>query len=581
MPSKEQCERPRDRVEPSRGAVIPADAAPVPTDPGVETVTTDAAAALRGREVYTAVARQALTFWLHTLGPAPWLSIRALNALSPRNSAPVLLRRQSAALGAAILLQLEPDRPHRDHLREAVRAALIGWQRSLRTDGIPAHRAVRRSPLHGLLAGTVITLLGETTQFQNAMLLRDLEQHLAWLATRPVQTPWLEAATIVALAEGALLVRQGELLNRARRRAEDLLSRQDSEGWFPERGGADIGRLSLTVDALARLLRQHEWAELLEPLRRATRFLLHFVHPGGRTGGCYGSGHTSFLSPYGVELLAEELPEAAALAALCRQRCATSGVTELFGHDEDLWTVLGARVALSGVSAAKQLSPAPGFPHEARGVVKFPHAGLTIVSHDAYHAVISERKGGALHVTWRGGEEELEDAGVTVVYPHRVQTSLRHDRRSWATITDESVTCHGILRGILRTPEGSYGWLKRRLRRAARDSAVVEPVPSPAETSAHAKPADRLTHDRFTREVTFEPDAVRIVDRVHCRLPCETIICQAPPHPQPGPFGLGNLADRTLRAPILVEGGRHVEITRVYRQGALVDQRSEPTRRLD
>ena len=80
--------------------------------------------------------------------------------------------------------------------------------------------------------------------------------------------------------------------------------------------------MTLTIDSLARIYRQNECYELRDPLKRSLDFLIHFVHPDGSVGGCYGSCGNSFVSPYGVELLSDVFPAAAAVAQLCRRNFA-------------------------------------------------------------------------------------------------------------------------------------------------------------------------------------------------------------------------------------------------------------------
>ena len=81
-----------------------------------------------------------------------------------------------------------------------------------------------------------------------------------------------------------------------------------------------------------------------------------------------------------------------------------------------------------------------------------------------------------------------------------------------------------------------------------------------------------LTHDRYVREITFGDDWIRIRDRIHCRFPCEAVICQSPSHQADGPLGSAGPSSGAGRPPIFTAGGKHVEITRVYRDGALCDE---------
>ena len=156
-----------------------------------------------------------------------------------------------------------------------MRCSLIRWQASLLTDGRPASHSVRRDPLTGVIFGQVVRLLDESREFQTPLLLGDIDRFASWVATRRPQTPWIESATLCALAEAAPLVRDSSLLKAAQRRLAVLLERQDEEGWFPERGGADLGCLSLTIDSLARLYVQTGWASLEDPLRPQNRCALN------------------------------------------------------------------------------------------------------------------------------------------------------------------------------------------------------------------------------------------------------------------------------------------------------------------
>ena len=80
-------------------------------------------------------------------------------------------------------------------------------------------------------------------------------------------------------------------------------------------------------------------------------------------------------------------------------------------------------------------------------------------------------------------------------------------------------------------------------------------------------------HDRYRREIAFGQDTIRIRDVVQCRLPCQAIICQSPPTALAVRFVDADNLAVSRRPPLFVEGGKKVEILRVYRQGVLVEQR--------
>lgn len=589
-------------VAPPHPESAPADARPRSPRPTAELQPTPEGS------VYIDLARTLLPRWLRLLGPTPWLEHRTVRTPTSCLTAAALYRQQAATLAIAILCELDGQRADRAYLAEFVRASLVRWQLSLRGDGRPARRSHRQSPLCGVTFHYLVQLLSETSGFQTGLLLKDVENHGRWLARRRRQTPWIEAATVCALADYAPLVRDSRALKRARRRLEALLMLQDEEGWFPERGGADIGRLSLTIDALARLYRQSGWGELKEPLHRALRFIVHFVQPDGTIGGCYNSCDSALVSPLGFELLADEFDEAASLAVVCRRRCAELPWDQLYGCDDTSCAVLGASAALAGGSRLSDQRY--DYPHDQSGVTRFPRSALSIFCTDSYRAIVAGPKGGAIQIVWRDEGATLNDPGVTVVYQHGLRAGGRGDPRtrhsvvaSDAGVNGSSVSCGGILRRIPAHRQRLIPWIKsisgriryatrlRRLERTANAESSEPLVRTACRTSettdklAQSEPREDdsgpaestafdmkgLAHDYYTRHITFGDNWVRIQDRVRCRLPCKTIVLQSAAPAGPSTLDALEGGGQTTNVPIFVDGGRDVVTTRVYRDGRLIE----------
>ena len=528
------------------------------------------------RSGYRAAASACLPQLLRMLEPSPWFDEARSRKRRGGDGGARLYRRQAATLAIGLLTELDGELRGDQYLREQVRAALIRWQLTLRGDGRPACRSLRRSPEQPAVAGMVVQLLAETSGFQTETLLDDIARHLEWFVRRPPQSSWLEAELICAMADGALLVRDPSLLKQARVRLRGLLTRQDEEGWFPEYGGADLGRLSLTLDALARAYRQNNWEELAEPLQRACRFMLHFVHPDGSYGGCYSSCGTGFLSPYGVELLAPIFVEAAALAMVARRRCMRFVDECLPAWPDDLDAVMGPRLVLAAAVTPPHLPDDESLPCDVAGRTHFANAGLSVFVTDAYQAIVGGPQMSALHVTWRTGEPALDDPGVTVVYPHKFRTSCGRDRHGYRQVTAQSVN----VQGILKTPGCKSGrwrrWFKRLIHRS--ESAPGGESRGSTKKGERSPLPDhrRLARDWHRREMTFQDDTIQIRDVVRCRLPCHAVVCQASPPEESNRLVDGDLADRAARPPIIVGGGRTVEIIRVYRHGELIDLHAKP-----
>jgi len=524
--------------------------------------------------VYTRLLSAALPQLLHVVDPAPWRHGAVPEGDQFARSARVGFRRLSATLAIGTLRELQPGRADRDYLAEVVRSSLIRWQLSLRGDGRPLHRRSLASPFHGATVGRIIHLLGETSAFQTPMLLDDIERHLAWVSRRRVTAPWLEAAAICAMAEGAVLVRDTRLLARARERLSGLLCMQHAEGWFPENHGADIGRLSLTVDALARLYHQCEWHELHDALRRSFGFLTHFVHSDGGVGGCYSTRSSAFSSPLAGELMAREFPESAALARAWRCRCRAHSSERLLGYDEDRAAAIAAGVAMAATCAERTWRKVSELPCDGNARVRFPAAGLTVISTKSYYAVVNGRKGGAIHLSWRDGGPPVIDGGLTVIYPHRWRSSASMDGRTRVESSENSVRVRGVFRRSGERHGCVEKWWRRvkdALRASRRSPVATPPGTGPSEHSWASR-------DHFEREVTFGEDWIRISDQVHCRLPCQAVICQSPPPRQYDWLGSTDPDEPCLRAPLFFDGGRNVTITRCYRNGELAEKTCEVSR---
>ncbi|MBU0718726.1 MAG: hypothetical protein KJ749_10795, partial [Planctomycetes bacterium] len=405
--------------------------------------------AVPGQDVYARAFAHLCPRLLRMVGRAPWLEEEAVQLSGRRNAPGLVFRQQAAATALGLVGRTGGTTPGDEHRRECVRASLIRWQLTLRGDGRPAQRKSWRDPSYIAIASQVVHLLTESGRFQTKTLLSDLAAHLEWLAQSPPQNPWIEATLISVLADGAVLARKRRWLHDAERRLQDLLEMQDQEGWFPERGGADIGRLSLTIDALARLYQQTGWGALPEPLIRAGRFLLNFVHPDGSVGGSYGSCGTAFLSPYGVELLASTVGEAATLAAISRRHCERIAAGGALDWHDDLLAVMGPRVAMASTVAQPALPLPLQLPCESTGRTAFPNAGLFIHATPAYHAVVGGRSGGALHVTWPAGLGSLDDPGLAVVTRNGLRAFARSDHHAKTQMTADGVVSTGVLRASI------------------------------------------------------------------------------------------------------------------------------------
>jgi hypothetical protein len=224
------------------------------------------------------------------------------------------------------------------------------------------------------------------------------------------------------LATGAAALTKWTLLTnepgeaRGKALLERIVAGQSAEGWYREYEGADPGYQSLATYYLADLHRMRPSWGLADSLRSSLRFLAHFAHPDGSFGGLYGSRNTRFLVPAGVEALAQEFPEAAALGRFARQGVAGRRFVVLETFDEpNLVPHFNAYCWAAVLAAGASLPASPAaLPHEAPAFSRqrFDQAGIVVENHAGGYLVVNWRKGGVCRFAPKNGAPAVVNAGV-------------------------------------------------------------------------------------------------------------------------------------------------------------------------
>lgn len=234
-----------------------------------------------------------------------------------------------------------------------------------------------------------------------------------------------QATYALAFHNVAQLSGDARFAARAKQNIRSILRNQSPEGWYLEYGGADPGYESLGIFYLATYWRRTGDTELLDSLRRSVEFLSHFIHPDGSVGGGYGSRHTSLYMPGGLELLAPEVPAAAAAARFLRERFSRGNLITPMNCDAQNLAVL-AYTYLGGCFAPTQKAESTmPLPCESlMGVRRFPLSGLTVAGTPAYYAIANASKGGVCRVFDRQRARlTYEDAGYVVDTGHKRYSS--------------------------------------------------------------------------------------------------------------------------------------------------------------
>lgn len=84
-----------------------------------------------------------------------------------------------------------------------------------------------------------------------------------------------------------------------------FLNSQNSEGWFNEYDGMDIGYLSVTVDCLIDLYEATKDERVLTASKRAIKFINSIVLDTGEWAHFVNSRNTNYIVPYGISYLAQ------------------------------------------------------------------------------------------------------------------------------------------------------------------------------------------------------------------------------------------------------------------------------------
>jgi hypothetical protein len=228
---------------------------------------------------------------------------------------------------------------------------------------------------------------------------------------------------------------------RGREILERILKHQSEEGWYEEYGGVDPGYQSLCTYYLADLHQLRPDLELVSSLHRSLRFLWNFAHPDGSFGGVYGSRHTRFFYPAGIEYLAAESPEAAALAAFMRRSIAAQTTVTLSVMDApNLIPMFNAYAWAASIAGATERTDSPLNPlndnaHKLPALQKnysadFPQAGLHIRGNTTGYTVVSVAKGGAFLHSDRATGKITVNGGVVARNPRGNAFSTQAFRRN-------------------------------------------------------------------------------------------------------------------------------------------------------
>lgn len=376
--------------------------------------------------------------------------------------------------------------------------------------------------------GLAARFMGERLRpAERAVLAEVMTKAGGWLARRHDRVKANhEASAAAALALAWEVTGNAGFKAAARAAVDDTLARQQSEGWFPEIGGMDLGYCSVLLDYLMIHATVTGDGEAIPAMRRLFAFMRPHIHPDGTIGPESGLCLNPYVSRLGLGLLATWDEDAAAL--LTRLRTASpgpKGLTPYLADDLRLcrWSHLAATAVL--MTARPDRVPALSFEQRYPQGWTIRRDSLVAAFHrDDLHVYFAPAGGGAVRV-YRGATLVAEDIGVSLRDASGHWGSVGYDTDRPLEEQDGGLEMRSALRPaaffypsflarlILRLGS-SFAWSSYLMR------ALIDAYRLRARTAINQSAAP-VTKGRetygFSRRVEIIDNAVIVRDRLHSR----------------------------------------------------------------
>jgi len=171
------------------------------------------------------------------------------------------------------------------------------------------------------------------------------------------------------------------------------------EGWSREYDGVDPGYLSASVSFLAKIYENYSDPDILSVLRQSVEYCSYFVYPNNFYGGSLGSRNTLHFYPHGFELLADEIPLAAAIAEKMLQGLSEGKLVppEIMSDRYVFYRV--PEFILAYLDYQSRKDELPSLPYENEPFERyFSRARVSVINQRNYYVVANLAKGGVVKV---------------------------------------------------------------------------------------------------------------------------------------------------------------------------------------
>ncbi|MCC6180131.1 MAG: hypothetical protein IT305_32855 [Chloroflexi bacterium] len=325
------------------------------------------------------------------------------------------------------------------------------------------------------------------------------------------------ALACVAVWEAFELLGDPELERGFERLWRGLLTyRNVREGWWLEYDGADPGYLSATVSFLAKLHLCRPSPEIVDLAREAVEFASYFAYPDGHYGGSLGSRQTLHFYPHGVEVLADQIPLAGALAQRMLEGLRGGALVPPTIMPDRYMPWRMAEYLLAYRDARPRSNPLPALPYQREPFRRwFPEARIDVRRTDEGYVLANLAKGGVVRAfNVEASRLVYSDCGILGrLADGRMVTSQWIAPGYQIAASDAELTVTGALQRMTSTT--TFTPLKMALFRAGLASVGQSTRASHAIKGGIRRMlmfGTRSVPLCFRRRIRFEPGALTVTD---------------------------------------------------------------------
>lgn len=259
-----------------------------------------------------------------------------------------------------------------------------------------------------------------------------------------------EIASITAMYNAYTILNEKWILEGVNRKLNRILAMQNTEGWFPEYGGADIGYLSVSFDMLAEYYWLSKNESVIKPLNKILNFIQYFIHIDGTVGGEYGSRNTTYFLPNGLQVLST-LGNAKAETIIKKLYSKSKEYNFFMDSVDDRYFSHYVLHSFLRAQEKRDISYTNGnesLPYQFNHEKFFNESGLVSFKNDEYIVILSLGKGGLIKVFFNKKEVYI-DCGYRINYGNgEVGTTNWLDPEYRIEYQDEEYRVSGVMNKV-------------------------------------------------------------------------------------------------------------------------------------